>query len=340
MTRPALVLVTEHEEQLPAADLVEGYLQHRLAGSSPRLSRSRIAGLERTLRGFADVVGTTSVDESAVKRWLTSRTHLAPCTVYDEFCTIRACCTWLSERRFIAAVDWGASAYPRSLKGQGRRAALRQAHLAEEQFEEHLYGVGLCERTIGEYVHELARARAWLAEKGHDLDSAPASVIAAYGATRPNSWSTRKMVRATFRHAWDLTGRERPPVGAIRVPPKPRGRYRGLEDDETLVLAEAARSRADDPGLAVALMLYAGLRRTEVAEMRWECFDRELDWLTIQGKFGVEATIPVHERLQVMRRTLLAMLILALPRSTRVPPKDGCGQRTVRSNVGHAVLPQ
>jgi integrase len=45
-------------------------------------------------------------------------------------------------------------------------------------------------------------------------------------------------------------------------------------------------------GLAVALGLYQALRRTEIAELRWDCF--EDGWLTLTGKGGVTANLPVH----------------------------------------------
>jgi integrase/recombinase XerD len=296
---PVLVLVREDENALSVTKLTELYLQYRLTHTS-KLSRSRIDGLQRTLRGFADVVGTTTLDEDAVKRWVASRADVAPCTRYDEFCIVRACCTWLGDRRYITPIDWKLSEWPRSLKSRGRRAAVEEARACEQQFEEYLYGVGLAQRSVVEYVHELARARRWFAEKGHDLATAPPSVVGAYANTRAPSWSTRKMVRASLAHYWEMTGRRNAPVRAIRVPPKPRGRCRALQEGDTITLAEAARTRGDDPGLAVALMLYAGLRRAEVATLRWECFDADFRWMTIQGKFDIESTIPVHGRLRPM----------------------------------------
>ncbi len=302
MKGPPLTLVRDEHEQANVAELVEVYLEHRLR-SVPQLSGSRVITLSRALRTFAEVVGTTSLDEGAVKRWVTSRSHLASRTLYYEFCDVRALCRWLADRRFIKPINWTSQSWPRSTKSKGRRHALKEARLAEALFEEYLYGVGLAERTITEYVYEVARARSWLEERGHTLDEAPARVIAAYVESRPASWSTRKMVRATLQHYWTMTGREQPPVKALRVPPKPRGHCRALEDDVSALLAEAARNRGDDPGLAVCLMLYAGLRRTEVARLRWENFDRSVEWLTVVGKFGIQATIPVHPRL---RQLLLA----------------------------------
>lgn len=158
MSRAPLALVTDQQQQLSAAELVEIYLRYRLA--APELSRSRTLQLQRTLRGFAEVVGPTPVDADSVKRWVASRASLAPCTRYDEFCLVRACCTWLGDRHYVTPINWNAwsaSEWPRSQKTRGHRAALKRARANEEEFEEYLYGVGLHERTVIEYVRELVR---------------------------------------------------------------------------------------------------------------------------------------------------------------------------------------
>jgi integrase len=169
-----------------------------------------------------------------------------------------------------------------------------------DSYREYLHSMGLASRSIGEYEREVNRSSEWLAVHGHDLLTAPPSLIAAYVDTRPRSWSTRKMVRSALKHYWAMAGRPAPPVGAIRVPPKPRGRCRAFDEDDTAILAKAARTRGDDPGLAVALALYAGLRRNEIATLRWECFDTAMEWVTIQGKFDAVGTIPVHPRLRAL----------------------------------------
>ncbi len=167
-----------------------------------------------------------------------------------------------------------------------------------DEYREYLWGIGLSARSVGEYVRELERCADWLAAEGTDVMSAPASMIGAYAETRRRSWSTRKMIRTSLMHYWTMSGRPRPPVAAVRVPPKPRGRCRAPEEDDCRILAKAALSRGDDPGLAVALMLYAALRRSEVARLRWEDFDAGFDRLTVQGKLDVQATIPVHAKLR------------------------------------------
>jgi integrase len=58
-------------------------------------------------------------------------------------------------------------------------------------------------------------------------------------------------------------------------------------------------------GLAVLLGLYAGLRREEIASLRWT--DIRDDWLVIVGKGDVTGEIPIHselaKRLGVARAT-------------------------------------
>jgi integrase len=162
-----------------------------------------------------------------------------------------------------------------------------------EDFTEYLCSLGLAPRTIAVYVRELRTAREWLEAHGGSLDRAPPSLIAAYADTRPGSWATRKAVRTTLSHYWTMTERVKPPLAAVRVPPKPRGHCRALEEDDTRILAKAARTRGDDPGLVVAFGLYCALRRAEIAKVRWEHFT-DGDQLTVRGKSGVEATIPVH----------------------------------------------
>jgi integrase len=292
-----LALVGERPELLDVEELVRIYLEYRLA-SSPSLSRSRVKGLRRTLGQFAEVVGPTPLDEAAVRRWLRSRAALTAGTQYEEFCTVRALCVWLGKRRFISPVMLSGPDWPCSARARGRREALERARSREQVFEEYLYGVGLSRRSVEEYVHEVVRARGWLAANGYDIDTVTPTGVVAYVDTRAPSWSTRKMIRCAIGHYWAMTKRPEPPTAAVRVPPKPRGRCRALDEDYSATLAQAARRRGDDPGLAVALMLYAGLRRSEVAQLRWECFDPNMEWLTVRGKLEVEATIPVHPRLR------------------------------------------
>ena len=50
--------------------------------------------------------------------------------------------------------------------------------------------------------------------------------------------------------------------------------------------------RGDREGLAVLFGLYAGLRRAEIASLRWRQIDA--GWVTVLGKGDVERSIPLH----------------------------------------------
>lgn len=94
---------------------------------------------------------------------------------------------------------------------------------------------------------------------------------------------------------WGVSGPDR----AIRVPPRPRTRWRGLEGDQ--VKALLARARTDWPrGGVVYLGIYLGLRREEIAGIRWRDFDDDLSWVRILGKGDRTRYLPVHDRVREM----------------------------------------
>ncbi|HEV2071117.1 MAG TPA: tyrosine-type recombinase/integrase [Acidimicrobiales bacterium] len=158
---------------------------------------------------------------------------------------------------------------------------------------DQLLARGLSPRTAHLYRAEINRARRWCEEHGHDVERMTLRAVLAYAQTRPFTFSTRKMARDALRHLWDITGHPEPAHKAIRVPKRPRAVCKALEEDDARILGKAARARGDDAGLATCLALYQGLRRQEIATLRWECFDGR-GWVTITGKADITATIPVH----------------------------------------------
>jgi len=113
------------------------------------------------------------------------------------------------------------------------------------------------------------------------------------------AWSqeTRRSYRATFRafYGWaeqSRRTRRNPAVGlpAVHAPhtvPRPT-------PDE--VIDEALRSGSDRDRLILSLAAYAGLRRAEIAELRW--IDINDGAITIKGKGGRVRVVPVHAELQ------------------------------------------
>lgn len=151
---------------------------------------------------------------------------------------------------------------------------------------------GLAPRTIECYVGALSRAERWVSERGWSLADLTAPQLASYADTLPRTWSTRAQLRAALRRYWTSVGRSDGPAFAVRCPRKRRYRSLALEPSEAASLAAEARLRADAPGLAVLCGLYLGLRRFEIAGLRWECFKD--GWVRIVGKGDIEAELPVH----------------------------------------------
>jgi integrase len=104
---------------------------------------------------------------------------------------------------------------------------------------------------------------------------------------------------------------------------------RALEGDEAKNLARVALERNDGPGLAVILGLYQALRREEIATLRWENFD-DRGWLTVTGKGGLTASIPV-------RATVTEMLALRERHNDFIFPGQTSGRSVTPTTVWNWV---
>ena len=160
-------------------------------------------------------------------------------------------------------------------------------------FRDFLVAEGLSTRTVDVYWRMAARARLWFEERGWDLREASPSQVAGFAELIPKSTSSRRQLRSSLQYFWEWSGAEPGPIKAIRVPPKPRPRWRGLEPDQARDLVKTALGWHPQ-GTAVLLGMYMALRRLEIAEAHWDRFDLAMDWYTVVGKGDVTATLPVH----------------------------------------------
>lgn len=167
---------------------------------------------------------------------------------------------------------------------------LADAH--RTKYRSHLTGAGLADDTIRIYLSHIQRIAD--AVGGYEsLYVADADDLRAYSDTTANSHSNRRQLRSALRHWYQHAGREDPPLKAVRVPPKPAPEFRGLEKPAAARLAAVASDRHPD-GTAVLVGLYMGLRAAEIAAVRWDRFDPELEWYTVMGKGDRTHTLPVH----------------------------------------------
>jgi len=113
------------------------------------------------------------------------------------------------------------------------------------------------------------------------------------------AWSqeTRRSNRATLRafYKWAAqSGRtRRNPALDLPSIPAPHTVPRPTPDE---VIAEALRSGSDRDRLILSLAAYAGLRRAEIAALRWDHVTTE--GIRVHGKGGKIRIVPVHPQLQ------------------------------------------
>lgn len=167
-------------------------------------------------------------------------------------------------------------------------------------YREYLLGLGLADKTVKAYGQQVERAKRWTDAHNVKLMMLTPSQTREMADTWPRSNASRRQVRAALRHYWTMHG-VAGPLDAIRVPKRPKPRWRGLEDDQVRQLL--ATARADWPrGGAVYLGAYLALRREEIATLRWADFDDDLGWVTILGKGDRTRYLPVHPALQSVLR--------------------------------------
>lgn len=155
-----------------------------------------------------------------------------------------------------------------------------------------LLAAGLAPMTVRAYMAVIQTAEAWFDARGWDLARATVEQVVTYAATKPRTFASQNLLRAALRRYWVAMEHPKPPLSALRVPPKPAMVCKALDEDDARILAKEARARGDLKGLAVLLGMYQGMRREEIATTTWAAFDG--DWMTVFGKGQKTRTIPVH----------------------------------------------
>lgn len=155
---------------------------------------------------------------------------------------------------------------------------------------------GLAAKTIHAYLLVVHRAELLLSERGSSIEAATAIEVRELAERWPRTRSSRIQLRVALARAWEVLERVDSPAGAVPVPSKPRYRCRALDDAQARAIAREARRNVGPAGLAVLLGLYAGLRREEIARLRWS--DVRAGWLHVIGKGNVTAELPIHPELE------------------------------------------
>lgn len=151
---------------------------------------------------------------------------------------------------------------------------------------------GLNATSARQYCRYLAQAERWCASQGCVLETVDGETLERFADGIPRSTSSRRAARTALGYYFRALGRVDPPLWAVRVPRKRRMIAQPLEPDEVARLMVAVRENGEVPGFAVLLGLFLGLRRFEIAAVRFADFSG--GWLDVLGKGDLPARLPVH----------------------------------------------
>lgn len=155
--------------------------------------------------------------------------------------------------------------------------------------------------TIRVYLSSIRRSWAWLEAECHtDVLQAPPEALRALSEAQP-SRASAALARSAVRAARAAVDAPQAAVGAMRVPSRPKMRCRALEPAQAASLARWAAANPGPDAAALALGLWTGLRRAEIASLRWaDLAMAEPAWLTVRGKGGTVADVPLHPRVAAL----------------------------------------
>ena len=165
------------------------------------------------------------------------------------------------------------------------------------EYREYLYAAGRRPNTVRAYVAAVRKAVAWCERNNIDLCAIkPSELRTMADNTFKRSHAIRGQLRSALIYYWEMHDKTGP-ARAIEVPTPPKGRWRGLEDDLVRRLLTHARPIWPQGGV-IYVGVYLGIRREEIAGLRWDQFTPNLDWCRIVGKGSVTRELPVHPRLR------------------------------------------
>jgi len=187
--------------------------------------------------------------------------------------------------------------------GVTRPLGVRQrVDLVEEFLDWGAHIRGYRPGTLRSYRNTLRRVERSCCKALHELDEGDVVVFLRDSVLR-NAPSTHRLYRnvlgAFYRWAiqWDHVTEN--PLRRIPSRPRPEPEPKPFTVKEVRQIHEAALALGSEYAALAALGLYAGLRRSELRDLRWVHFSG--DMLHVRdGKGGKPRVIPAHPRLQVI----------------------------------------
>jgi integrase/recombinase XerD len=185
--------------------------------------------------------------------------------------------------------------------------------------------------TLTAYEKDLADARAFLAGRRDDLDTASAETIEAYfadlgakGLSPATAARRRSAVRQFYRFVLGEGWRADDPSRRVEAPKAGRPLPKVLSRDavERLIAAAAARDGAQGLRLAcmVELLYASGLRISELLNLPLATIARDPAFLMVKGKGGKERLAPLNDAARTAVKAYLEVRVGFLPKGVKDSP--------------------
>jgi integrase/recombinase XerD len=185
--------------------------------------------------------------------------------------------------------------------------------------------------TLTAYEKDLADARAFLAGRRDDLDTASAEAIEAYfadlgakGLSPATAARRRSAVRQFYRFVLGEGWRADDPSRRVEAPKAGRPLPKVLSRDavERLIAAAAAKDGAQGLRLAcmVELLYASGLRISELLNLPLATIARDPAFLMVKGKGGKERLAPLNDAARTAVKAYLEVRPGFLPKDVKDSP--------------------
>lgn len=162
---------------------------------------------------------------------------------------------------------------------------------------------GWANATRSKYLRRVKAADAWLEEnRGTSILWAKPDDLKAYVYSTTTSARNRNNVRQALVGFYDfMVDRgwiDVNPALALSRLPEPQLLPKALDVDQASRILAALQVMNPMDALMVTLMLYGGLRKSEVRLLQWRDVSADNEWVTVNGKGSKQRMIPLHETAQ------------------------------------------
>lgn len=152
---------------------------------------------------------------------------------------------------------------------------------------------GRAVRTVKSYARTLERFADWLKqERRGTVRGAKWKDVRDYAETLPYTYASRTALKSALSAYWKFLGRPECPTWAVRCPKAPRRIAKPLTREQLSAAFAASKELGDHVWALCACAYYLGLRREDLAKLRWTQFRRDGS-LHVVGKGGIERFIPL-----------------------------------------------